>query len=410
MANIALRNIGQLLLMSGDMATFGQRREELLGLISDAALVVEEGKVAWYGIEKEFPSRYGKLEQLDCKGCVLTPGLIDSHTHLVHAGSRELEYELRCSGVAYADIAARGGGIKFTVAQTRKASFEELYASTKARALRMLNLGVTTIEIKSGYGLDLETELKQLEVVKKLRTEFPGTLFATYLGAHEVPADKNREQYISLMLNEVIPKVAKSGLADFCDIFCEKNVYSVEESRKILNCAKEHGLKIKLHAEELNTLGGAELAAELGAVSADHLMCISDQGIAKMVERKVTFNLLPATTLFLGKKQYAPARKIIEAGGRIALSTDCNPGSSPCENLAFITTLACSQMGLSPAEALWAITRGAAFALGAEEELGQIKLHGRADLVLFQVQNYQAIPYAFGRNIVNKTFVAGAII
>ena len=410
MKNYTIRNINELLLMSGDMAQFGHTKEELLGLLPDAALAIVDGKITWYGPDAELPERFKNAEIIDATGMVALPGLVDSHTHLAFAGSRELEYELRCGGVSYADIAQRGGGIKFSVEQTRGASFEDLYEQTRARLWRMLELGVTTVEIKSGYGLDRDTEMRQLEVVRKLKQEFPGTLFATYLGAHEVPKELSREKYLKLICDEVLPLVAQSGLAQFCDVFCEKSVYTVDESRRVLSRARELGLGLKIHAEELSCLGGAELAAEMRAVSADHLMHVSDCGIEKMVKQGVTFNLLPGTTLFLGKKEYAPARKIIEKGGRVALSTDCNPGSCPCENLLFITTLGCSQMRMSPAEALWAVTRGGAYALGHGEDFGQIKLHGRADVALFEAEHFQGIPYGFGRNRLAKLFVGGELV
>lgn len=399
-------NIGTLLTLSGGLLDLA---EDMLGVLNSAVMVIENGKVAWLGKADSMPSKYSALPKVDCEGKLIMPGLVDSHTHSVFGGSREIEYEKRCSGISYADIAAKGGGIKYTVEQTRNASLDELYEQALARVKRMMQLGVTTLEIKSGYGLDLETEIKQLEVVKKLKQNLPINIVATYLGAHEIPKDKSKEEYIKFLVDKAIPEIAKRNLAEFCDIFCETGVFNVEESRRILSCAKEHGFKLKLHAEELTSIGGAELAAELGATSADHLVYISDIGIEEMVKAKVVFGLLPGTTFFLGKKQYVPARKIIQAGGQIALATDCNPGSCTCENLPLITTIACSQLGLSPAEALWAITKGGAMSLGRAGQAGEIRIGNRADFIVLNAKNYQEIPYAYGRSLVTSVYVEGVV-
>jgi len=410
MARTTLRNIGQLLLMSGDMARHGHNQQELLGLLTNAALAMEDGTVAWYGPDHDLPQRFRDAETVDVERGVVMPALIDSHTHAVFGGSRAHEYEQRCLGVSYADIAAKGGGIKYTVQQTRAASFETLFESAKARLRRMLAYGVGAVEIKSGYGLDLETERRQLEVIQALRKAVPMRIDATFLGAHEFPAGQERESYLTFLIEKALPEISQTGLAKFCDIFCDRGVYTVDEARRVLTRARELGFKLKIHAEELACTGGALLAAEMGVVSAEHLLQISDEGIAALAHAGVTACLLPGTALFLGKKDYAPARKLIRAGVRVALATDCNPGSCPLENLLLATTLGCSGMGMSPSEALWAVTRGGAHALGRGNTAGHIHIGAEADIAVFAVSTLQEIPYAFGRNMLERLYVGGALV
>ncbi len=405
--NTTITNIAELLLMTGDLSKHPGPRE-LLGVVNSAALAIVDGKIAWFGNEKDLPSRFLEAQLVDAQAGVVMPALIDSHTHAVFGGSREFEYEERCLGVSYSDIAERGGGIKLTMKLTRETPAHKLYDAARARLLRMMASGVAHVEIKSGYGLDLHTEIKQLEVIQQLKQDLPLRIYSTFMGAHEFPPEfPERSEYIDFIIEKVLPEVAKRNLAQFCDIFCDKGVYTVTQAKRVLVAARDLGFKLKIHAEELACTGGAELAAELRAVSADHLMMISDAGIRKMADSGVVFNLLPATTLFLGKQSYAPARKIIDAGGLVALSTDCNPGSSHCENLLFITTLGCSTLHMSASEVLWAVTRGGALALDKKEG-GSIHLNSIADLALFGVPNYQSIPYGFGRNVLTGLWIGGS--
>ena len=410
MARTVLRNIGQLLLMSGDLARHGHNQQELLGLLTNAALVMEDGKVAWYGPDHDLPQRFCDALTVDVERGIVMPALIDAHTHAVFGGSRAHEYEQRCLGVSYSDIAAKGGGIKYTVQQTRATSFQALFDAAKARLRRMMAYGVGTVEIKSGYGLDLETERKQLEVIAALKKELPLRIYSTFLGAHEFPGGQERETYLTFLMEKALPEIAQLGIAEFCDVFCDKGVYSVDEARRVLTRARALGFKLKIHAEELACTGGALLAAEMKAVSAEHLLQISDEGIAAMAEAGVTACLLPGTALFLGKKDYAPARKLIRAGARVALATDCNPGSCPLENLLLATTLGCSGMGMSPSEALWAVTRGGAHALGRGNTAGHLHIGAEADIAVFAVSTLQEIPYAFGRNVLERLYVGGALV
>ncbi len=345
------------------------------------------------------------------KGKVVTPGLVDPHTHLVFAGSREEEFAQRSQGAEYMDILRAGGGILATVAQTRAASAEELYRAGHRYLDWMLRQGTTMVECKSGYGLDLMTERKQLQVVKRLHDSHAVDLTATFLGAHAWPPEyKGREEeYVDLILNEILPCIVEEGLARYCDVFCEEHVFSLAQSRRILQRASDLGLGLRVHADELTDMGGAQLAAELGAASADHLLQISDAGIQALGEAEVMPILLPATSFTLGKP-YAPARGMLAAGLPLALATDFNPGSSPTPSLPLVMALGCLYLQMTPEEVLHAVTINAAHSLGCSDQYGSIEVGKQADFVVFDVDAYGKIPYFFGAPTVETVIKGGRIV
>ncbi|MFH2048809.1 MAG: imidazolonepropionase, partial [bacterium] len=365
-ATLLIKNIGQLITMEGPVPRIGKDLNNL-GIIENGGIAISGDEIINVGSSVEIEGKTtlnDDCQVFDADGAVVTPGLIDPHTHPVFSMTREKEFEMRIAGKTYMEIAKAGGGIRASVRDLRSTPKETLINKTKDRLDRMLSYGVTTIEAKSGYGLSTESEIKQLEVIKELNQNHPMDLVPTFLGAHEFPDEyrDNHEGYIKIIINEMIPIVADRKLAEFSDIFTEEGVYDTEESRKIQKAAQKAGLKIKFHADELESVGGAELAAELGAISADHLVYISEAGIKAIAKSKTVAVLLPGTTFSLAGKQYAPARKMIEEGVIIALSTDCNPGSSYSESLPFMTSLAALQMKLTAAEAISAITVNAACA------------------------------------------------
>jgi imidazolonepropionase len=340
----------------------------------------------------------------------MLPGFIDCHTHGVFGAARLDDHQRRALGEDYKAIAAAGGGILQSVRDVRARSEAELEALTRARLAVLLAHGTTTIEVKSGYGLELEAELKQLRVIKRLADAQPATLIPTFLGAHEVPPEYrgDRTAYVRLLCDEMIPAVAKSGLARCCDVFCEPGVFTPAEARAILAAAQRHGLALKLHADELEGSGGAELAAELGALSADHLANVSDAGIRALAASGTVAVLLPATMVFLGKKGQAPARRLVEAGAAVALATDFNPGTSPTVSLPLVMALGVSQLGLRHAEALTAVTVNAAAAVGLAGERGQLAPGFMADLVLAAVEDWREAAYWMGANVVSAVWTGGS--
>lgn len=378
------------------------------------ALALRDGRVAGVGGADSLLERFPGAEVEALPGGVLTPGLVDSHTHALFGRTRADEYALRSSGVSYMELARRGGGINASVRDLRSRSRDELVELTLPRIRECLKYGTTTIEVKSGYGLDTDSELKTLEAIGRLADLAPQRVVATFLGAHEVPPEHrtDRTRYVDLLLEEMIPAVADQGIARFCDVFCEPGVFDVAESRRILERGMEFGLVPKLHADELEQGGGAELAAELGAASADHLGAISRQGIAALAatasgDAPTVATLLPATLLFLGRKTYAPARALLDAGAVVAVATDFNPGSSPTPGLPIALTLACSQMGMSPLEALVAATAGGAAALRLRDGTGRLIEGAPADVVWWTVPDHREIPYHVGVNRVGRVWIGG---
>ena len=376
------------------------------------AVAVVQGLIAAVGPLDELRVTSRGAGEVDCRGGVLMPGLVDSHTHGVFGRARSDEQELRAAGLDYMEIARRGGGIHASVRDLRQQSEDTLFDLARRRLMRLASFGATTIEVKSGYGLSLEDELKTLRVIERLGRELPLRVVPTFLGAHEVPLEYRtsataRTAYIELVVNDMIPIVARNGLARFADVFCETGVYTVDESRVILSAARRAGLLLKLHADELTSSGGAELAASLAATSADHLAAISDTGIAALARGSTVATLLPGTMLFLGKSTRAPARRLIESGVPVALATDFNPGTSPTPNLPLILTLGVSQLHLSAAESVIAATVNGAAALAMADHIGQITPGFAADLALFDVDDLRDVPYWYGDNRCVATFVGG---
>jgi imidazolonepropionase len=361
---------------------------------------------------QELEKEYHGAEVIDCDKRLLTPGLVDSHTHAIFGRGRYEEQEMRAAGIGYMEIARRGGGIHSSVADLRSRSEEELTGLARERIRRLASYGSTTIEVKSGYGLSLADEIKSLKVIARLADELPVRLVPTWLGAHEIPreyreAPGDRRDYIHVLLDEMLPAIARRGLAWFADVFCEPGVYTVEETRTILAAARDAGLGIKLHADELEPHGGAELAAEIHATSADHLAAISPRGITSLAASQTVATLLPGTMLFLGRQQQAPARTMLDAGVAVAIATDFNPGTSPTFNFPLILTLAVSQLRMSAAEALLAATVNGAAALGLAAETGQIAPGFSADLAIWDADDFREIPYWYGDRRCMSTWVKG---
>jgi imidazolonepropionase len=376
------------------------------------AVAVDGGRVAAVDSTAALRERYPAAREIDCEQRVLMPGLVDSHTHAIFGRPRFEEQEMRAAGLDYMEIARRGGGIHSSVRDLRTRTEDDLLELARRRLLRLASYGTTTVEVKSGYGLTLEDELKTLRVIDRLRLELPMRIVPTFLGAHEIPLEHRgsaaaRQAYVDLLIHDMIPAVAADHLARFADVFCETGVYTVEESRAILSAARSAGLLIKLHADELTACGGAELAASLGATSADHLAAVSDEGIAALAAAATVATLLPGTMLFLGKTKHAPARRFIEAGVPVALATDFNPGTSPTPNLPLVLSLGVSQLRLSVAEAVTAATVNGAAALALSGEIGQIAPGFSADFALFDVRDIRELPYWYGDNRCVATFVRG---
>lgn len=362
------------------------------------AVAVVDGIIRDIGDAHELRTRFTSLPEVACAGGVLTPGFVDSHTHAVFGSWRAGEYALRSRGVAYMEIARRGGGIHASVRDVRARTEDDLVALARPRLERMLRLGTTTAEVKSGYGLELEAELRMLRAIRRLDGDGPMDLVATFMGAHEVPADfpGGADAYARHVARDMIPAVAAEGLARFNDVFMEPGVFDAAQTRRVLEAGLEHGLVPKLHADELENSGGAELAASIRAASADHLGAVSESGIDALAGSQTVATLLPATLLFLGRTRFAPARRLLEAGAVIALATDFNPGSAPSPSMPLVMTLACSQMGLDPLEALYAATAGGARALRLEDGRGTLSPGAPADLVLWAASEPAEIAYRFG--------------
>ena len=406
-------NAAQVVTCAGpDRARKGSEMREA-GILKNAAVAVSAGRIAAIGAARDIGPAFEDAEIIDCRGGVLTPGLVDSHTHAVFGKPRFEEQQLRAEGHDYMEIAARGGGIHSSVRDFRERGEEELYDLAVPRLRALASYGTTTVEIKSGYGLSVDDELKALRVIGRLAASMPMRIVATWLGAHEVPRDSRssdslRAEYLDMLVADLLPKVREQGIARFADVFCEPGVFTIEESRRILQAARKSGLGLKIHADELKHSGGAELAASLGAVSADHLAAISEAGIAAVANSTTVATLLPGTMLFLGKTKQAPARALIEAGGAVALATDYNPGTSPTVNFPLMMTLGVSQLRMSVAEVLVATTVNGSAALGLAGETGQIAPGFAADLALFQIGDVRELPYWYGARLCVGTWKAGA--
>lgn len=411
-ADLILKNIGKLVTMQGSSSFRVKEEMNKINIIENAYIAVKNGKILAIGVGDEFGNLCGEDTKIhDAEGLLVTPGLIDSHTHLIHGGSRENEFSMKLNGVPYIEILNNGGGILSTVKATKEASEEELYKKAKKSLDRMLEFGVTTVEEKSGYGLELNTEIKQLEVARALDKNHPVDLVHTFLGAHAVPEEykENHKAYIDILVDVMMPKIKDMGLAEFCDVFCEEGVFTIEESEYILQKAKEIGYKLKIHADEIESLGGAELAAKLGCVSADHLMAASDEGIKMMAENNVVANILPATSFNLNKN-YADCRKMIDMGAIVSLSSDYNPGSCPSENLQLVMQLGCLHLKMTPNEVLTAVTINAAYAIDRADKIGSIEVGKNADFVVFDARNVEYLMYHFGINHTKKVYKNGNLV
>ncbi len=413
---LVLKNIAQVLtLQEGPVPRVGGSMSEL-GLVEHGAILIRGEHIEWVGPTRNLPRREsdGKDQTLDCLGLdlVALPGFVDAHTHPIFAGTRSEEYALRCQGKTYQEIAEAGGGIATSVSQLRAATLEQLVERAERFFYHFLSHGTTTIEAKSGYGLSTEHEVKMLRALAVLRGRSRLEVVPTFLGAHAIPAEyeHDRREYVRLVIEEMIPLVAAEGLAQFCDVFCDHGYFSLEESREILGAAERAGLGLRIHADELGHSGGAALAAELKVRSADHLEWIDDADIEALKQSGTVATLLPGTAFNLGIRQYAPARKLISAGVPLALATDFNPGSCFGLNMQLVLSIACSQMKMTPAEALTAATINGAYSLGLADRMGSLEAGKQADIVLMDVSDYRELPYFFGVNHCLVTIKKGNIV
>lgn len=411
MGDLIIKNISQLVTMRGPNRLRQGEEMRDVEILENGYVVVKDDKIIAVGtgdVYKNYLENHTAV--VDATGLVMTPGLVDSHTHLVHAGSREHELTMKLEGYSYLDILKAGGGILNTVQKTRKASFTELYDKAKKSLDIMLSYGTTTVEAKSGYGLDVDTEVKQLEVAKKLNDTHPVDIVSTFMGAHAYPSDykDNHEAFIETVI-DMMSYIKEHGLAEFCDVFCERDVFSYEESLYLLEKAKEYGFMLKIHADEMDSIGAVDIACMLGCVSADHLVETKEEDFEKLAKYHIVANLLPATSFNLNKG-YAKARKMIEAGCGIALSTDYNPGSSPTENIQLVMQLAGLKLKMTPKEILTAVTINGACALNREKEIGSIEVGKKADFVLFDVPNIDYLIYHFGINHVKDVYKNGKLV
>lgn len=388
-----------------------------LGIIKDGAVLVCDGKVAAVGtrhkLERHPSAR--KTEKLDVGGRIVLPGFVDSHTHLIHAASRAEEYELRLEGASYEEIARRGGGILNSVKKLRAATRDELKLRARVALERFAASGTTTIEAKSGYGLDVTSELKILSLHKELGAEQPLEIASTFLGAHVVPAEfrgkaRGAEQYISMLEEMLLPEIAASGLAEYCDVFCDRGAFNLAQARRVLEAGKRHGMSPRVHAEQLARCGAAALGVKLGAASCDHLEQVNGADIRALAGSETVATLLPGCEFHLGLERYAPARELIDAGAIVALATDYNPGTSPTMSMPMILSLACSGLKMTPAEAITAATINAAYSLGRHRRIGSLEVDKQADLAVFDVADYREIPYYFGVGTCWMTIKRGVVI
>lgn len=409
-ASLAVVNIGQLITLAGPARPrVGQELCEL-GLIEDAALLMEGGRIVAAGRQAEIRSRIPPhAVRVDAEGCCVTPGFVDAHTHLVFAGNRAAEFEQRIAGATYQQIAAAGGGILRTVRATRAATEGELLAETRRHRDWMLRAGTTTIEAKSGYGLERATELRMLRVLKRLNEEGPARIVPTLLAAHTVPPEfaGRREEYVRWIAETLIPAVSAEKLAAFCDVFCDDHAFTVDEARPVLEAAQRHGIGLRIHAEQFRPGTGAALAADLGAATADHLETADDETLRALRQAGVQPVLLPGSVFALGRNEYPAARKMIELGLGVVIATDFNPGSSPIASMPFILSLACVQMHLTPAEALSAATINAAWSVGRGEGVGSLEPGKQADFLIHEFADYRELAYFIAAPLRPRVFVGG---
>ena len=407
MKSLALLHASQLVTLAGPKrARVGKELSEL-GIIRDGGILIRDDKIDIVGPSDEIERKSKDAEIVDLGGRVVLPGFVDAHTHLVFGGSRLDDFERRARGETYEQIAKAGGGIWSTVEKTRTASEDELFKLAKKRVDWFLKCGTTTIEAKSGYGLTLDDELKILRVVRRLNEKTALEIVPTFLGAHAVPRGTAADEYVDLVINEMLPRLAKEKLAEFCDVFCERGYFDIEQARKILSAAKKFGLKLRGHVDQLSNSGGAKLMAELGAQTADHLEKTDEQGIAALKKANVQPVLLPGSVYALGSTAYPRAREMIEAGLAVVLATDFNPGSSPTPSMPMVLSLACTQMKMSPAEAVTAATINAAYSLNRGDKVGSLESGKLANIAVFDCEDHRELAYWFGIPQTHSVYVCG---
>ena len=415
--SLLITGASQLLTLRGETSPRRGASLSKLGIIKDGALLLRGGRIVRVGTRRQVEARpeARRAEKIDVGGRVILPGFVDSHTHLIHAASRAEEYELKIEGASYEEIARKGGGILNSVKKLRAASTQALKSRAIAALQEFASYGTTTVEAKSGYGLDIVSELKILSLHRELSAEQPLEIVSTLLGAHVVPAEfrsipDGPKKYIQLLIDQLLPEVVSQKLAEFCDVFCDRGAFTREQSRQILTAASSQGLTPRLHAEQLSHSGATQLAVKLGAASCDHLEQITAADILALSKSRTVATLLPGCDFHLGWKQYAPARKLIDAGAIVSLATDYNPGTSPTVSMPMILSLACTQLRMTPAEAVAASTINAAYALRRQKHIGSLETGKQADLAVFEVEDYREIPYYFGMNRCWMTIKRGEII
>ncbi len=405
--DLIIANANELLTISGPKRPRIGKEMSKLGIIKDGSVAIKHRRIVGVGKADKIKKKFKTERTVDAKNKVVMPGFVDPHTHLIFAGSREDEFVMKLKGMSYMDILKKGGGILKTVRETRKASKRILFDLTKKRLDKMLKYGTTTIEIKSGYGLTMKDEIKLLEVMNELNKKHPIDIVPTFMGAHAIPPELDAENYVDLII-DMLPKIAEKNLAEFCDVFCEEGVFSVGQSRRILEEAKKVGMKLKIHADEIIRTGGAELAAEVKAISAEHLLQSSQDGIRELSRANIIAVLLPATSFCL-RTNYVDARFMIKQKVPVALATDFNPGCM-CLSMQFVLNLACLVMRMTPAEAIVASTINAAYSIDRGNEVGSLEVGKKADILIMNVPNHKLIPQYFGVNLVEKVIKKGKII
>ncbi|MGB9155840.1 MAG: imidazolonepropionase [Chthoniobacterales bacterium] len=410
MSSLAVLHASQLITLGGPPQARSGKELGDLGIIPDGGLIAADGRITYVGRTREIEKLCQRnTEVVDARGCAVLPGFVDAHTHLVFAGNRLEDFESRARGETYQQIAKRGGGIQTTVQATRATTEDDLVALAKKRASWFLRNGTTTIEAKSGYGLTLKDELKILRVIRRVGAETPLETVPTFLGAHAFPPEfrENHAGYISLIIDEMLPAIAQEKVAEYCDIFCEQNYFDVEDSGRILTSAKQLGLKLRMHVDQLTNGGGAKLAAELGAITADHLEQTAADGISALAKAGVQPVLLPGSVYALGSKKYPDARRMIDAGLAVVLATDFNPGSSPSASMPMMLSLAVTQMRMSPTEAIIAATINAAASLDRVDTIGSLEQGKLANFVIYDCDDYRELAYWFGISLIRDVFVQG---
>ncbi|HEU5314249.1 MAG TPA: imidazolonepropionase [Candidatus Udaeobacter sp.] len=407
MKSLAVLHVSQLITLAGPKRPRMGRELSDLAIIRDGGMLIRDGRIEAVGPSTEIENKAGDAEVIDARGKVVLPGFVDAHTHLVFAGNRLDDFERRARGDTYEQIAKAGGGIWSTVEKTRASTETDLLAQAQRHADWFLRCGTTTVESKSGYGLTVDDELKILRVMRRLNQEMPLEIVPTFLGAHAVPRKMRTDEYVDLVVNEMLSRVTSDSLAEFCDVFCERGYFDVQQSRRILSAAKRLGLKLRIHADQLSNSGAAKLAAELKATTADHLEKTDEGGIAALNSAGVQPVLLPGSVYALGSTHYPRAREMIEAGLALVIATDFNPGSSPTTTMPMILSLACTQMKLSPAEAIAASTINSAYSLGRGDQIGSLESGKVANFSIFDCEDYREIAYWFGFPQVDEVYVKG---